>query len=380
MCRVTAPSSRERRAGDACPGVDRPFVAVDGSIVRLRPAGQPVHIKALSDLMDVVAGQPDPAIQLTSRGALQLRGLPDPLTPGIRDAIRATGLIPSATHELVRNIVASPLSGLDGAGHCDLRPMSRTLDAALRADPALSLLGGRFLLVLDDGRGDVVGESFDLGVFATGPGRCIVLAGGIGRGWDVPLAAAVPRLIALAREFVQAAGGGESVWHVNELAAPIGSEPTAELDLPRRPERPLGAVGDHAVVAVPLGLLRPVHVAALTRVTDRVLVTPWRSLVIENAAAALPELEAAGLVTHAGSPWTRLHACTGLPGCARSALDTRALARDLAPVLPGGHLPVHVSGCDRRCGTPATAYVDVLTPRSTEEALSTIAEQESSWT
>jgi precorrin-3B synthase len=152
------------------------------------------------------------------------------------------------------------------------------------------------------------------------------------------------------------------------------------VDVPPPPERPLGVVGKHVVVAVPLGLLRPDHVATLARVTDRVLVTPWRSLVVENAAAALPELEAAGLVTHAGSPWTRLHACTGLPGCTRSALDTRALARDLAPALPAGSRPVHVSGCERRCGTPATAYVDVLTPRTIEDALSTIAEQESSWT
>jgi precorrin-3B synthase len=380
MCRVTAPSSRARRAGDACPGVSRPFVADDGSIVRLRPAGQPVRVAALTGLMDIIAGQSDPSIQLTSRGALQLRGLPDPLTPGHRDAIRATGLVPSVTHELVRNVVASPLSGLDDAGQCDLRPVTRALDTALRADAALAHLGGRFLFVLDDGRGDVVGESFDLGVIATGPGRCVVFAGGVERGRGLPLAAAVPRLVALAHEFVQAAGGDETVWHVSELAVPLGPDPTAELDLPRRPERPLGAVGDHAAVAVPLGLLRPDHVAALAQVTDRVLVTPWRSLVVENAAAALPGLEAARLVTRPDSPWTRLHACAGLPGCARSAVDTRALARDLAPVLPGGHLPVHVSGCERRCGTPATAYVDVLAPRSPEEALSTIAQQESSWT
>jgi precorrin-3B synthase len=355
-------------------------VAVDGSIVRLRPAGQPVRIDALSTLMDVVAGQSDPSIQLTSRGALQLRGLPDPLTPRIHESIRATGLVPSASHELVRNVVASPLSGLDGAGHCDLRPVTRTLDAALCADPDLAHLGGRFLFVLDDGRGDVVGESFDHGLMAPRPGRGVVLAGGTDRGWEVPLAAAVPRLVALAHEFVRQSGGDETVWHVSDLAAPLGPEPTVGLDLPRRPERPLGAVGDHAVVAVPLGLLRPDHVATLAQVTDRVLVTPWRSLVIENAAAALAELEAAGLVTRADSPWTRLHACTGLPGCARSALDTRALARNLAPVLPAGHLPVHVSGCERRCGTPATAYVDVLAPRSTDDALSTIAQQESSWT
>src|SRR5689334_19612701 len=100
MCRVTAPKSRPRRAGDACPGVARPFSAADGSIVRLRPAGQPVPLRALAQLLDVVAAQDDPAIQLTSRAALQLRGLPDPLTPETRAAIVATGLVPPVSHEL----------------------------------------------------------------------------------------------------------------------------------------------------------------------------------------------------------------------------------------------------------------------------------------
>lgn len=376
LCRVTAPMSRTRRAGDACPGVSRPFVAVDGSIVRLRPASQPVPVRALARLLDLVAGRPDPAIRLTSRAALQLRGLPDPLTPAVRRAITATGLVPSPSHELVRNIVASPLSGLDAAGHCDLRPVTRALDAALCADAELVRLGGRFLFALDDGRGDVIGESFDLGLLATAPDTCVVLAGGPERGWTVPLEKAVPLLVTLAREFVEAAAGDESVWHVDELARPLGPGPTAEPVLPTPPERPLGALGDHAVVAVPMGLLRPDQVAAIGRTADRVRVTPWRSLVIERGAAHLPELEQAGLVTHPDSPWTRLHACTGQPGCARSALDTRALARELSPLLPNGHLPVHISGCERRCGTPSTAYVDVLVPRSAAEALSAIAEQE----
>ncbi len=372
MCRVTAPTSRPRQAADACPGVGRPFSAADGSIVRLRPASRPVRVQALAELLELAAGQADPAIQLTSRGALQLRGLPDPLPPGHRDAIRATGLVPSPTHELVRNLVASPLSGLDGRGHADVRPVTDLLDAALCADVELTRLGGRFLFALDDGRGDVICDSFDLGLLTTGAGRCVVLAGGPNRAWELPLAAAVPRMIALAHEFVQRIAGDESTWHVDELTEPLGPEPATEINVPSRPERPLGAVGEHAVVAVPLGLLRPEHIVALARVTDRVRVTPWRSLVIEDAAAALPELEAAGLVTHGGSPWTRLHACTGLPGCARSALDTRSLARRLAPVLPAGRLPVHVSGCERRCGTPSTAYVDVLAPTSLDDALATI--------
>lgn len=372
MCRVTAPTSRPRPAADACPGVARPFSAADGSIVRVRPAAQAVPVAALGQLLDVVAGEPHPTIQLTSRAALQLRGLPDPITPDTRAAIRATGLVPSATHELVRNVVASPLSGLDTAGRCDVRPLVAALDEAVCAEPRLSRLGGRFLFALDDGRGDVVGESFDLGLVATGPGRGTVLTGRSDDGWQVPLDEAVGLLVRLATEFVERADGDESVWHVDDLADPIGPRRTAAAPPTVAPPHPLGAVGEHAVVGVPLGLLDADHVEALARATDTVRVTPWRSLVVEEGADSLTELEAAGFATHHASPWHRLRACTGLPGCSRSALDTHTLARDLAPLLPPGALPVHVSGCERRCGTPATAYVDLLAPPSLDAALTTI--------
>ena len=325
-------------------------------------------VRALRLLLEIVATQADPSIQLTSRGALQLRGLPSPIDSGLRESLCATGLVPSSTHELVRNVVASPLSGLDGLGHCDLRPVVRALDAALCADPRLSGLPGRFLFALDDGRGDVIGETFDLGVLATGPGRCVVLAGGRSQGWESSLDGAVPRLIALAQEFLDRTPG-QGAWHMSELVEPIGSPATAEPVLPTPPPRPLGPVGDHVVAGVPLGLLRRCHVEALYAVTDRVTVTPWRSLVIENAASSATLLEAAGFVIDPCSPWQRLHACTGQPGCAKSSMDTRSFASALAPMLPAGELPVHVSGCERRCGTPRTAYVDLMSPTSIEAAL-----------
>ena len=103
VCRVSAPTTRRHPATDACPGVTRPFEAADGALVRLRPAGLPVRVSALSDLMDVVAAHDDPSLQLTSRGALQLRGLPSPLTPDIVAAIGRTGLVPSASHGQLRN-------------------------------------------------------------------------------------------------------------------------------------------------------------------------------------------------------------------------------------------------------------------------------------
>ncbi len=350
--------------------MSRPFVAGDGSIVRLRTGGLPVSVESLTKLMDGVGRQPDSCIQLTSRGALQVRGLPDPLPERTRAAIAATGLVPSPSHELVRNVVVSPLTGLDGGGTCDLRPVVAALDEGLCRSPELARLPGRFLFALDDGRGDVIDEAFDVAYLATGPQRGVVLAGTTHRGWRTPLHQAVPALLGLAHQFLAARdAAGSDAWHVDELPVAIGPERDTGITVPQAPARPIGVVGDHAVVGVPLGLLTTEHLHALASVTSRVGVTPWRSLVIEKGAVALDRLAAAGLVTDTASPWFRLHACTGRPGCSRSAIDTRALAHDLAPRLPAGTLPVHISGCERRCGAPQTAFADLLAPASTDEAL-----------
>ncbi|MEO6999062.1 MAG: precorrin-3B synthase [Terracoccus sp.] len=378
---MSEPGTQPRTAADTCPGLSRPFVAADGAIVRLRTGGLPVLLSSLQCLMKIIACQSHPSIQLTSRGSLQIRGLPVPLTAETRGALRATGLMPSLSHELVRNVVVSPLTGLDDVGEADLRPLVRDLDSRICAEPELAALPGRFLFALDDGRGDVITEAFDLGLLATGPHRATVLAGSAGRGWSVPLADAVDLLISVARDFVRAReASGDVAWHVAELDRPIGP-PTDSARRKRNadaaPEsRPLGAVGDHAVVGVPLGLLTPAHLTALASRTDHVSVTPWRSLVIENGAAALPYLTAAGLVTSTTSPWVRLHSCTGSPGCAKSAIDTRGLARALAPRMPEGSLPVHVSGCERRCGTPSTPFVDLLAPTSVDAAFDLITAED----
>ncbi len=369
---VTA-SGIVRSVGDACPGVGRPFVASDGALVRVRTGARPVPVVALRGLLDVVAGQEDPHILLTSRGALQLRGLPDPVPASVRASIVATGLVPSGTHELARNIVASPLSGLDRGGLADIRGLVGDLDASLCADPRLAALPGRFLFAVDDGRGDVVGMGFDVAIVATGSDTAAVLAGGRERGWRVESGRAVDLALDLAREFLatrQRLGSG--AWHVRELGVPLGPPGDTALSLPRIPAPSVGGHGEHAVVAVPLGLLTPAHVTALAEAGDEVIVTPWRSLVVPFAVAHLGRLGEAGLVVDPADPWLRLHACTGLPGCARSTIDTRALAHDLAPRMPPGLLPVHLSGCERRCGTPKGHFVDLLAPRSVGAALEVV--------
>ncbi|HEY9371454.1 MAG TPA: cobalamin biosynthesis protein CobG, partial [Streptomyces sp.] len=105
----------------------------------------------------------------------------------------------------------------------------------------------------------------------------------------------------------------------------------------------------------PLGRLTAGQLRALLP-ADEVRLTPWRGAVVVGAdPARLPDLEAAGLITRPDSPWAGVSACTGRPGCAKSLADVRA---DAAPVAPG--LPVHHSGCERRCGHPHGTWVDVL--------------------
>lgn len=94
---------RHRRS-DRCPGVLRPWPADDGLLVRL-PVG------ALARLLDISARFADGRIHLTRRANLQLRGLPGNdghLDPAVIGATESTGLLPSRTHELVRNILVSP--------------------------------------------------------------------------------------------------------------------------------------------------------------------------------------------------------------------------------------------------------------------------------
>src|SRR6202008_5123841 len=84
-------------------------------------------------------------LELTARGNVQLRGIAD--VTAVAEAIAEAGLLPSPTHERVRNIVASPLSGRVG-GRADVRAWVGELDAAICAEPRLPGLGGRVWVIL----------------------------------------------------------------------------------------------------------------------------------------------------------------------------------------------------------------------------------------
>jgi precorrin-3B synthase len=404
-----------RPSADRCPGVLRLAEAADGMLARVRlPGGlvSPEQLRVLAWLADDLG---DGRAELTSRGNLQLRGLAanaaGPLTSGLLQA----GLLPSLSHDRVRNVLASPLAGLDRGS--DLTGIVRALDAGLCARPRLAELSGRFLFAVDDGRGDVAGLGAD--VVATVRPGAVTVNGLTVRQGNVPVqgvmsggardagAAAkaaqsadavrtgtagtcgipdglrddiVAAMLACAEAFLDLrAELGITAWRIADLpggAGRVRAEVSARLGLAAAPEergaaltaRPVGPVAaleagrSSAVLLAPLGR---VTAAQMSWIADRLAgraarITPWRSVVLpglDDAADVLREAARLGFGTDEGSPWLRVTACAGRPGCASALADVQADAAGFAVCWPGRI--VHVSGCGRHCGRPAATEIDV---------------------
>jgi precorrin-3B synthase len=387
-----------RPAADRCPGLLRPHRAEDGLVVRIRLPGGRIG----SDVLLALTGLGG-TLQLTSRANVQLRGIAETELPELTEQVAALGLLPSATHELVRNVVASPLTGL-ATGRPDFRPMISGLDAAVCDTPDLAELPGRFLFAIDDGSGDVWSLDFDVGYLARNDAEGFLAVGSDQasrrRGALIRREDAVAEMVQIAADFVQARrqspGVAWRIWDLDDSSTPhpvrplrtlggrceVGLEgaesqgrvagdfdeshlelrtlpstvPAARSD----PRTPLGILGRAICAGVPLGFLTSSQAAAIATAAagGPVVITPWRSMVIPDAADSLPMLAAAGLVIDPASPWSMITACVGSPGCAKSLIDTRAVAADLAGDRPSRL--VHVSGCGRRCGAPAIAHDELV--------------------
>ncbi|WP_336085530.1 precorrin-3B synthase [Nocardia sp. SSK8] len=384
-----------RSTPDSCPGVLRLHQAADGPLARIRvPGGRlsPTQLQALAEAAREL-GSGD--LELTSRGNIQLRQVRDPAELASR--LDAAGLLPSATHERVRNIVASPLSGRVG-GFAEVHGLAADLDTGLVGDPRLADLPGRVLFTLDDGRGDVSTLRGDIGVQAVAADRFALLLAGTDTGIRVGAGEAVEVMLDAARGFLDLRGTGETgQWRLHEI--PGGVERVTEtlahspvgtpLELGATHEIPIGWLDqDNGLVTlgagVPLGLLAARTAEFLAAVEHPVYLTPWRSVVLTDldegpAETVVRVLAPMGLIFDAASPWLRASACAGLPGCAKSRTDVRAdlaAAVDAGRVLPGDtRTPVdvlvptaevtvagrqHWSGCERRCGRPTGPVTDVI--------------------
>jgi precorrin-3B synthase len=361
--------NRNRGFADACPGILDLHEARDGLVARIRLPGGYVSAARLRALAALARRFGDGHADLTARGNVQIRGVAPGAAAQMAQHAAAAGLLPSPAHDRARNILASPLAGL--AGRPDLRGPVRRLDRAIRADPGLAALPGRFLFSLDDGTGRAGLGGCDVGLrWQSGDTELIVA--GRRTGVRGPAARGIGHAIAAARAFLTQRGAASGPAAGRVAGLPDGGARVAAAaggvlggPVPDVAGRlALGPVpgGGSLAVAAPLarltaaqvrlvaGLVRPGEVARLAAAGRVVL--PLSG----PAPAALGRLADAGLITGDDHGLAAVTACAGMT-CGRSLADVRSAATRLP-----GLAAVHWAGCERRCGLPADATAVVATP------------------
>src|ERR1700748_1935785 len=103
--------------------------SADGLIVRLKLTGGIVDVLLAERIAGWSSRWGNGLIDLSSRGNLQLRGFSIHHLPALHDALAEAELLEdSETGEAARNVVCSPLAGLDPAAVLDVRPIAKSLE------------------------------------------------------------------------------------------------------------------------------------------------------------------------------------------------------------------------------------------------------------
>jgi sulfite reductase beta subunit-like hemoprotein len=370
-------------SADRCPGVLTLHAAEDGRLARVRLPGGRISADQLR-IFAHTARLGNGIVELTSRANLQIRGLTAEAGERVAELLSDAGLLPSARHELVRNVLASPLAGRHPAAHAATDGIVTELDRALCDDDELAALPGRFLFAVDDGSGLTLVSRADVTLIAQPAGEFTLALDGAGTTIAVPPELAATTALRAARAFLElAAPMGSKPWRIGDLdggAAAIAHMLGGEPALLKWGQAPIEHVtiepgiadqndGRVAVTALPpLARLDPDVLGSLGALArdagGEVRLSPWRTLTLldlerGDAPGLVRALAAAGLVVSADSGWTGLSACAGMGACSKALLDVRAIAATRAAARDGSSPSEHWAACERRCGQPRDVEIGV---------------------
>ncbi|AZA11407.1 precorrin-3B synthase [Corynebacterium gerontici] len=359
----------DRTRSDMCPGALKLHHAVDGAIGRIRFPGGRVRAEDWGHIARISRELGDATVHITTRGNMQFRGIEDEIA--FAEHVEAVGFLPSRAHDKIRNILSSPLSP-------ELWQLCQDLDAALLANDTVAGLSGRTLFGFDDGSGDILSQRPDFGVQRQGDGYGLML-GGVDAGIHIEDEDHVVQAMLTAAEVWQRQR--TSTWRLQENAEArnlIARELKQQFSLGTAHQalkihdgsaRPIGWIQDGDTVALGAGLrfgfLSAQVAEMLSAIGADTAITPWASLVIHglnegDAEAVVKVLAPLGLIFDEDSPWLKVTACTGLPGCEKSMSHTQADAHALVASGKAIDGLVHFSGCDRRCGHPLSAHTEYV--------------------
>ena len=133
-----------------CPGALKPMRSGDGLIVRVRPRCGMFRPDELVVLAEAAQRFGNGHIDLTRRANLQIRGVGEESLPGLHDVIGGLGLLdPTPEGEAVRNLMISPLAGVDPAEVLDIRGIALEIARLLVSERALWALPSKFGFIVD---------------------------------------------------------------------------------------------------------------------------------------------------------------------------------------------------------------------------------------
>lgn len=329
-----------------CPDAWHPMMAGDGLLVRVKPRlGRLTRAQVLG-LCDAVMAHGNGLIDMTRRANLQLRGVRETAWQPLLNRLLALDLVDAdAAIEKRRNILVAP----DWQAGDDSHRIACELLERLNELPALP---GKAGFVVDAGCACLLrDEAGDFRIERSADGGVILRAGGRPAGVAVAAGREVDGLIALAHWF--ATSGGVEAGRMTRHR--IGLPDWADGDILPAPPAARIAPGRHNLgmaYGLPFGRVDAQVLAGVvaTSAAEAARITPWRVLLLEGASADSVE----GLLNDAADPLLHVDACPGAPVCPQASVETRDLARRLAPHIDGR---LHVSGCAKGCAHPRAAEV-----------------------
>lgn len=276
-------------------------------------------------------------------------------------------------------VVADPLPD-DPAALIDVHLIAAALRRAI-AEKKLSL-APKVSVVVDGGGGlglDALSADIRLRAVATaeGPKLHFALAGDAVSATPLGTIAQDEAVDAVLTLLTLIAARGPEARAADVLPMPAGSR-SANATATLRPRS--GAIGRHALkdatFALGLGLafgharaetLAELARTAKTNGADWARPAPDRALLLGplgaiSAAATQNAAEKLGFIVDAADPRRRIAACPGAPACAHGLIAARALAAELARLvpLPAGGIAVHISGCAKGCAHQKPAPLTVV--------------------
>jgi precorrin-3B synthase len=360
--------------------------ARDGGLCRIRLAWGELSAAQARVVAQVSLEFGSGFIDATNRANLQIRGVTEEgdAQEALVSRLVDAGLGPDTPgSDDQRNVMSSPLAGLDSHALLDVVPLVSTLIGQMQRDARLHQLSPKFALMVDGGeRLAMLEHPHDVWLSAISAERFVFGLAGCPPRFenDAPALAAVkaghvPELVdALLHTFVDLAQPWQTrmrdlltTYSIEDILGRVqkklGSALDRDVEHWRRPASDARlrfgvhrqATGDSVCVGaqVPLGRLDAATLYALADLAPRLRMTPWQSVMLldvpsANAQAVVEQLTELGLATNPDEPFARLIACTGSQGCAKSFADTKADAHLLARLMPPAG-DVHLSGCARSC-------------------------------